>query len=105
MSCRRVSLLTNRTRAPWATVSSFGVTTPFAIVNTLVLAGGCGWGDGVVPPPPHAAKNRQARTDRVDLALIARRAPLSHHSRALTGPRTSACAPRGIPPPLPACPP
>ena len=55
MSWRRQSLFTKRTRAPGATVSSFGeATPPDAMVMTLGLVGG-GEGAGVPPPPPHAA--------------------------------------------------
>src|SRR5687767_7551902 len=55
ISCRRASLLTNRTRAPGETTSSAGLAAPAAeMVIRLGLSGGAG-AAGPELPPPHAA--------------------------------------------------
>src|SRR5215210_3709741 len=52
MSCRRASLLTNRTRVPAVTVNSFGLTPAAVIVN---VNGFDGVGPGEVLPPQDTA--------------------------------------------------
>lgn len=51
MSWRRLSLFTNMTRVPGATVSSFGLTPADVIVKVFGFVG-LGLGVGVGPPPP-----------------------------------------------------
>lgn len=57
-SCRRPSLLVNNTRAPWPTVSSFGLTTP---LDEIVMRGAGGGGsgpEGADPPHEPRAKHK-----------------------------------------------
>ena len=63
MSWRRESLLTNSTREPNGTVSSFGLTPLDVSVNVYGLDG-FGVGAGVELPPPHDAASRHRRIAR-----------------------------------------
>lgn len=68
MSCRRASWLTNDTRVPMGTVSSFGLTPLEVSVNVYGLLGvGDGAGAGLLPPP-HEARSRQRMRTQIATA-------------------------------------
>src|SRR5574339_64446 len=92
MSCRRESLLTNSTREPGATVSSFGETiSPDPIVITFAFDEGGGVGDDGLPPPHEAAhstatpRTRRPCVIRTPIMSNPRARPSANGNRALQG--------------------